>query len=80
GEEFVAVVANVDEEKLAAIANRLRLLVEQSSLPFRDEAINVTVSIGATLAREGDTIASLLKRADRLMFTSKKMGRNRITL
>ena len=80
GEEFVAVVANVDEKKLASIADRLRLLVEQSSFTLRDETIAVTVSIGATLAREGDSIGSLLKRADRLMFQSKKAGRNRITL
>ncbi len=79
GEEFVGVIANVDADELIVTANRFRMLVEQS----RRSSVSpdkVTVSIGATLARPGDTIAELLKRADKLMYESKAAGRNRVTL
>ncbi len=80
GEEFIAVIANVDETLLASIATRFCLLVEQSSFAHHDAVIGVTISIGATLARAGDKVESLLTRADGLMYESKSRGRNRVTI
>ena len=80
GEEFVVVVVNVYEEQLYAVADRLRLLVEQSSIFIGSENVNVTVSIGATLGQSDDDEKSILKRADRLMYKSKHAGRNCISM
>jgi PleD family two-component response regulator len=38
-----------------------------------------TISIGATLFGENDTIASLIKRADTLLYKCKESGRNCLT-
>jgi diguanylate cyclase (GGDEF)-like protein/PAS domain S-box-containing protein len=76
GEEFVAVLVNVDEEQLYLVAERLRLLVEQSSLSIDSQMVRATVSIGAALAQKGESIESLIKRADQLMYSSKFNGRN----
>jgi diguanylate cyclase (GGDEF)-like protein/PAS domain S-box-containing protein len=78
GEEYVAVIAHVEGGELAATANRCRALVEQSSLPAA-RSIGVTISLGATLALQDDTMASLIKRADGLMYRSKAAGRNALT-
>ena len=51
GDEFVAVVANVDKADLLRIAERLRTLVEKISLSLGGEVIWTTLSIGATMAR-----------------------------
>lgn len=78
GDEFIAVIANVDREQLIATANRFRTLVEQSSRttgPVRQ----VTVSIGATLVRSYDSEESVLERSDRMMYESKCSGKNRVT-
>jgi diguanylate cyclase (GGDEF)-like protein/PAS domain S-box-containing protein len=80
GEEFVAVVINVDRESLAHIAERYRAMIESSSLGVGEETLRVTVSVGATLAQDGDTLLSLVKRADGLMYRSKQAGRNRVTI
>ena len=40
----------------------------------------VTVSIGGTMARAGDDIESIVKRADARMYASKKAGRNRLSI
>jgi diguanylate cyclase (GGDEF)-like protein/PAS domain S-box-containing protein len=79
GEEYVAVIANVEGDELIRTANRCRALAEQSRVPA-DASLRITVSIGVTLARADDTAASIIKRADRLMYQSKDAGRNRVTM
>lgn len=80
GEEFVAIVRNVDHEQLYSFAERLRILVAESYLIEESAVIQATISIGGTLARTDDTVESLLQRADQLMYQSKTAGRNRVTL
>jgi len=80
GEEFVAAVVNVDADSLRRIAERYRAMIESSLLDAEGEFIQLTVSLGATIAREHDTIQSIVKRADNLMYQSKQAGRNCITL
>lgn len=41
--------------------------------------LGVTVSIGATTLRSDDTPKSVIKRADELLYCSKREGRNRVT-
>ena len=78
GEEYVVIIANVEGRELLATANRCRALVEQSSLPG-DRSLHITISVGATLARTDDTVETVVKRADRLMYGSKQAGRNCVT-
>lgn len=80
GEEFVGIVRSVDKNQLAVIADRQRRLISGSSIQYKDERLSVTVSIGATIVKSGDTEDSLVKRADHLMYRSKNSGRNRVTL
>jgi diguanylate cyclase (GGDEF)-like protein/PAS domain S-box-containing protein len=80
GEEFVAVVVNVNENQLLQIAERALTLVRHSSLFAPTGAIKVTVSVGATMARSGESVPELLERADVLMYQSKKSGKNRVTM
>jgi diguanylate cyclase (GGDEF)-like protein/PAS domain S-box-containing protein len=79
GEEFVAVIENVSIKDLPVIANRFRLLVDNSYLSIADEKIRVSVSVGATVARREDTVDTVVRRADRLMYQSKRAGKNRLT-
>ncbi|BBA69899.1 GGDEF domain-containing protein [Geobacter sulfurreducens] len=79
GEEFIAIITNVKEKRLCEMAERLRRLVEESSMAIDDDIARVTVSIGATLATSDDTVGSLLKRTDELLYRSKGAGRNCVT-
>ncbi len=78
GEEFVAFVANVDEGKLRHVAEKIRMLVERSTVTLNGKDSNITISIGATLARKKDTARGVIKRADSLMYAAKKAGRNMV--
>jgi diguanylate cyclase (GGDEF)-like protein len=80
GEEFVAIITHVDIAQLHSFAERLRLLVENSSHDTEYGTIQVTVSIGATVVRPEDTIETAITRADLFMYNSKVSGRNRVSI
>lgn len=80
GDEFVVIFVNIDGEQLFSGANRLRMLVEQSTLSLDSQSLGVTISIGATLSRPNDTLDVLINRADRLMYQSKSSGRNCVSV
>ncbi len=80
GEEFVSIIRNVDQETLFILAERFRLLIAEARLPIWPMTIRVTVSIGATLVQPDDSVETLLKRADRLLYQSKHAGRNRVSM
>lgn len=80
GEEFVGVIRSIDAEDLAALGNRMRVLVNQSFLMHDEARLGISISLGATVAHPDDTAESLIKRADQLLYQSKKEGRNRLTL
>lgn len=80
GEEFLAVLLDVDAGLLRGLAERCRSLVAESGALSDESRIYVTVSVGATLATREDSIHEAIKRADQLMYVSKSSGRNRITV
>ncbi len=81
GDEFLAILNDVpDGGTLLRIADKLRMLVENSSLRVTGGSLAVTVSIGGTPIAEGDTAETWVRRADMLMYQSKNNGRNKATV
>jgi diguanylate cyclase (GGDEF)-like protein/PAS domain S-box-containing protein len=80
GEEFVGVIRNINEDELEEISGRTRALMASSYLDLHDSRVELTISVGATMARDEDTVGSILKRADTLMYESKRSGRNIVTI
>ena len=81
GEEFVVVMPDTPADAAAAIAERLRTIVEDRSfaLPGSDMPLSITASLGiATLNPGGDTAEALLKRADTALYQAKNNGRNQV--
>lgn len=81
GEEFSAIIANVREEELRVVAEKLRAMVETSGLRESSSApVRVTISIGCAMARPNETAAELMKRADEKLYAAKRAGRNRVKI
>ncbi|MCA1902724.1 MAG: sensor domain-containing diguanylate cyclase [Candidatus Hydrogenedens sp.] len=80
GEEMVAIIPHVKQEELYPLGERFRKLISASSIKTTQGRLNVTVSIGATISNENDTVQSIIERADQMMYISKKEGKNRITV
>lgn len=78
GDEFLAIVRNVDQTILAKLAKRCVTMVSRVLLqgPAR-ETIPVSISAGATLVRPTETAHELINRADALMYQSKTSGGGR---
>lgn len=78
-DEFLVILLNLDESNLDLVANKLRLLIEQSHIMAGTNSVRVTISIGATLASRVDDVEILVDRARSLMHHSKWLGRNRVS-
>lgn len=79
GEEFAVVLPETGREDALQVAERVRAAVEAASFVFQGGAsIRFTVSLGAAVRQPGDTLDSLLARADRALYAAKNGGRNRV--
>jgi len=76
GEEFVVVCRRQPVDGVYAIAEKLRRLAGQCT--FGEEGVAVTVSVGVTIMREGESIDAALKRADTALYRAKQNGRDRV--
>lgn len=77
GEEFVALFPETGPSEAARVAERLRRCIEVE--PFPDVG-HLTISLGLTNFRSGDTPNTLLKRVDAALYEAKRAGRNRVVV
>jgi diguanylate cyclase (GGDEF)-like protein/PAS domain S-box-containing protein len=79
GEEFIIVYSDLDQQGLIVASEKIRKIIEASTIRLPDRDLSVTVSIGAVMAQASDTVEGLIQKADDLMYESKKAGKNRVT-
>jgi diguanylate cyclase len=82
GEEFALIVEGASEDATYEIAERIRMLIEQTPFSSSQTGANygtVTVSMGICMASEADGPEDLYTKADRALYRSKVSGRNRVT-
>jgi diguanylate cyclase (GGDEF)-like protein len=79
GEEFLAILPAASGEDLRKVSERLRRMVEESTLTDGDQTIRTTVSIGGAAYPQLDVSSDqdLVKHADEAMYSAKQSGRNR---
>jgi diguanylate cyclase (GGDEF)-like protein len=79
GEEFVVFSAQQSAVEFRALAERIRVQLEQADLPIDNGTLRVTVSIGiAEQSPRMRASADLLRAADGALYQAKLGGRNRI--
>ena len=77
GDEFVIVLADTNQEEGRGAGNRFVAAIREVGMKF-DARIPVTASAGLSIARPGDSVASVLKRADDFAYSAKSKGGNRL--
>lgn len=81
GEEFAAVLLGMGTDTACAVADQIRSAVERGRIrraEGADSVGGVTVSIGVAGWSAGESIESLMSRADRALYQAKSAGRNRV--
>lgn len=79
GEEFVVLLPKTALMAAVTVADHIRRAVMGKELMRRStgETLGrVTISLGVASWRRGDTVASLLERADACLYAAKRSGRN----
>jgi len=76
GEEFVLLCSSTTLEQAVSRANRIRVALNRLKLKELKGGM-VAASFGVTEAVAGDSVESVLRRADKALYTAKKTGRNR---
>ena len=78
GDEFVLVLADVDQGQARFIAERLCVRL-QDSWELSSGALYTTSSVGVALyPRDGDSAHTLLRRADEALYAAKRAGRSQV--
>lgn len=75
GEEFVILFPATSELDCRNLVERLRLAVVHHPWPLRP----ITISLGVATLQGDETPAELIEQADRSLYISKALGRNRVT-
>ena len=80
GEEFIALLPGTDLDTAIASAERLRQAIQSSAVltSSSGEPQPTTISLGLTEWQLGDTVDTMVHRADEALYRAKAAGRNRI--
>lgn len=76
GEEFAVVLNRCDVTQAEAMADKIRAKIDQSHLIYAGKNVNVTISVGVTIHQQGDTLETLIGRADKALYCAKKSNKN----
>lgn len=78
GEEFLAIVADTSLIGATAAIERIRSATASRDWSLIAPGLVVTVSAGVAAYQAGDSMKSLLQRADDALYQAKAQGRNRV--
>ncbi len=76
GEEFLFLFPGCGAEEMSALADRIQHCLKSAD-PRDADSPRVTMSVGVTEFRRGETMDETLKRADEALYRAKSAGRDR---
>jgi len=80
GEEFVVILPDTDLIGAMAVAERIRMGIQNLILETVKGTLQLTISAGVASRYGGETYSELFDRADTALYESKRLGRNRVSL
>lgn len=78
GEEIVVLLENISTKQMLAIVEKLRASIENTTIPYQENEVKVTVSIGMAHSPAGSehNLEKMLVEADFALYKAKDAGRN----
>ncbi len=78
GDELLVVLDGVDNlDQAMAIAEKMRATL-LAPVPIAAGTVSISISVGVTLAQRGESVATLINRADQALYRAKCQGRNQV--
>lgn len=78
GEEFLILCSMLNEENSRLCAEQIRKKIEELIYHHDDIDLSVTVTIGVSTIRDGETVDEMVNRADKALYRGKKEGKNKV--
>jgi len=81
GDEFTAIIPNATPINAAAVGERIRSTLAKKTIMDKESGETlgkVTLSIGVSSYRDGDTSKKMTDRADKAMYVAKHSGKNKV--
>jgi len=82
GDEFIVVLANASLRDAGQKAKKLRKTISGTRYSLEDikagHTLSITVSIGVSIYRTGDSLKTITDRADQALYVAKRIGKNRV--
>jgi len=80
GEEFVILLSNTDIEGANFLAERIRQTVETTPIPFDNDKLSATISLGIAELLPNEMNANFFARADKALYAAKSSGKNKVCI
>ena len=81
GEEFVVIMPETESEGAREAAEKIRKTIEKIEFLYKNEKVNVTVSIGISQVKtEDENHLQVFERADIAVYKAKDNGRNQVVV
>lgn len=80
GEEFLVIFNRITKEAAIKVAERILRMIRNNKLIYKNQTIQITLSIGLTEHQKGDTAESLIERVDAALYEAKKSGKDRLVI
>ncbi|EIM76221.1 hypothetical protein A33O_06100 [Nitratireductor aquibiodomus RA22] len=78
GEEFAIVAPNMNNQSLVKLAERIRRAVDALTIESSNVNIRVTISVGLSIWNGRESAEEFYRRADKMLYEAKRLGRNRV--
>jgi diguanylate cyclase (GGDEF)-like protein len=78
GEEFAVVAPNMDTDMLIKLAERIRKAIAALTVTTGNVRLRVTTSVGIAIWDGTENAEQFYRRADRMLYEAKRLGRNRV--
>ena len=80
GEEFLLMLTDASACDAENIAERIRQNIQSLDIPLGDASLGVTLTMGLSVHRCGETVSESISRADQALYRGKQAGRNRVEI
>ncbi len=80
GEEFVLILPKTALESAAPLVEKIRKSVGETNFHFKQQKVNISLSVGLSCIRSNDTAVSIYERADNALYQAKNSGRDKLVV